>query len=294
MASLASRYKYTGQEEDEDTGLYYYKARYYDASVGRFVSADTTIPDEKNSQTYNRFMYVEGNPMKYSDPTGHLSVWWHVLITHTVVTIAKPYLIAKTAYSIYKSPLRWQNWTKMAALLCNVYSYYMAFEVASVDLGTQGTGHEDTRMHSMVGKGQSSDEADDDFWGYFENADNAHKLHAAQDRGTSSHYGHRWNNKVNWDPRNSHGKKWWNHLLGDNDPRSILLGTINSVLVVFNISRPISYPQFYKTHEPNLGKSKEKYPEPTKVNDILIFIIQGFSETEKSKSNSPLSLTCGL
>lgn len=64
------KYKYTGQEEDRETGLYYYKARYYDAALGRFISADSM--DFKNKPMgMNRYMYVDGNPVMYTDPTGH-------------------------------------------------------------------------------------------------------------------------------------------------------------------------------------------------------------------------------
>jgi RHS repeat-associated protein len=38
-------YKFTGQRLDESTGLYYYGARYYDPALGRFVQADTIVPD---------------------------------------------------------------------------------------------------------------------------------------------------------------------------------------------------------------------------------------------------------
>lgn len=67
----ASKYKYTGQEEDEDTGLYYYKARFYDSSVGRFVSADSVISNISNTQSYNRYMFVYANPISFCDPYGH-------------------------------------------------------------------------------------------------------------------------------------------------------------------------------------------------------------------------------
>jgi hypothetical protein len=39
--------------------------------LGRFVSADTIVPDPVNSQSWNRFAYVLGNPLKYTDPSGH-------------------------------------------------------------------------------------------------------------------------------------------------------------------------------------------------------------------------------
>ena len=48
-------------------------ARYYLPDVGRFVSADTIVPEATDPQGYNRYSYAYNNPVKYSDPTGHLS-----------------------------------------------------------------------------------------------------------------------------------------------------------------------------------------------------------------------------
>ena len=67
----ATNYKYTGQEEDPETGLYYYGARYYDPIIGRFISADTIVPNFADPQSLNRYSYVENNPLRYIDPTGH-------------------------------------------------------------------------------------------------------------------------------------------------------------------------------------------------------------------------------
>ncbi|MBU0505819.1 hypothetical protein KJ708_07505 [bacterium] len=65
---------YTGQQYDQASGLYYYKSRYYNPRIARFIQADTIIPDAENLQSYNRYSYVENNPLKYTDPTGHFSV----------------------------------------------------------------------------------------------------------------------------------------------------------------------------------------------------------------------------
>ncbi|MDR4493613.1 MAG: RHS repeat-associated core domain-containing protein [Nitrospirales bacterium] len=46
-------YKYTGKELDDSTGLYFYEARYYDAVLGRFISADTIVPDPTGSAAFN-------------------------------------------------------------------------------------------------------------------------------------------------------------------------------------------------------------------------------------------------
>jgi RHS repeat-associated protein len=69
--SLPTNYRYTGQELDIPTGLMYYGARYYDRTVGMFVSPDTLVPDPTHVYDYNRYMYAGGNPLKYNDPTGH-------------------------------------------------------------------------------------------------------------------------------------------------------------------------------------------------------------------------------
>ncbi len=71
--TLDVRHKYTGQEMDAEIGLYFYNARYYDPVLGRFTQADTIVPNPANPQTLNRYSYALNNPMRYTDPTGHLS-----------------------------------------------------------------------------------------------------------------------------------------------------------------------------------------------------------------------------
>ncbi|MEX5213392.1 MAG: DNRLRE domain-containing protein [Nitrospiraceae bacterium] len=67
-------YKYTGKELDSTTGLYYYAARYYDPALGRFISADTIVPNPRDPQELNRYTYAGNNPFKYTDPTGHFKL----------------------------------------------------------------------------------------------------------------------------------------------------------------------------------------------------------------------------
>ncbi len=75
QGSVNVKHKYTGQEEDAETGLYYYGARYYDPILGRFISADTIVPEPTNPQALNRYTYVLNNPLRYIDPTGHWGVY---------------------------------------------------------------------------------------------------------------------------------------------------------------------------------------------------------------------------
>jgi RHS repeat-associated protein len=69
-ASLSTR-GFTNQEQMADVCLDNYNARIYDPQIGRFMSADTEVPDLHNTQSYNRYTYVENGPLSYTDPTGH-------------------------------------------------------------------------------------------------------------------------------------------------------------------------------------------------------------------------------
>jgi RHS repeat-associated protein len=66
-----TRFTFTGKELDPATGLYYYNARWYDPDLGRFMTEDTYAGDPNNPRTLNRYVYVAGNPLRYTDPTGH-------------------------------------------------------------------------------------------------------------------------------------------------------------------------------------------------------------------------------
>ncbi len=69
--SLQTDFTFTGQKFDASAGLMYYGARYYDAALGRFISADTIVPSAGNPQALNRYAYTLNNPVRYVDPTGH-------------------------------------------------------------------------------------------------------------------------------------------------------------------------------------------------------------------------------
>jgi RHS repeat-associated protein len=64
--------RFTGQIEDATIGLYFYNARYYDPALGRFIAADTMVPEPGNPQDLNRYSYVRNNALRYVDPSGHM------------------------------------------------------------------------------------------------------------------------------------------------------------------------------------------------------------------------------
>lgn len=68
--AIDTTHRFTGQEFDAETGLYYYGGRYYDAETGRFISPDPFIQEPYNPQNLNRYTYVLNNPQNLIDPTG--------------------------------------------------------------------------------------------------------------------------------------------------------------------------------------------------------------------------------
>jgi RHS repeat-associated protein len=133
-------FRYTGRELDE-TGDYYYRARYYDPAVGRFVSEDPIgLAGGVNFYVYadsvgkpllietNRYSYVGNDPIDYIDPLG-LIKWRRVgfgalgaaegvqimavgatAITLTAVTTKSPTLTAIVGVEMV--PVFWAGWFK--------------------------------------------------------------------------------------------------------------------------------------------------------------------------------------
>jgi RHS repeat-associated protein len=67
MLDTIPRYLFNGKELDEETGMYYYGARYYAAWLCRFVSCDPLQHEQPNKTPYH---YCSNNPVNRIDPTG--------------------------------------------------------------------------------------------------------------------------------------------------------------------------------------------------------------------------------
>jgi RHS repeat-associated protein len=75
--SLTNPFRYTGREFDTETNLYFYRARYYDPTTGRFLSED---PMEFAAGDVNLYRYAYNNAENRTDPTGFWPTgrdkWW--------------------------------------------------------------------------------------------------------------------------------------------------------------------------------------------------------------------------
>jgi RHS repeat-associated protein len=67
------RFKFTGREYSPELGIYYYRARWYDPSSGRFISQD---PIGFSAGDVNLYRYVGNAPGDATDPSGLWASWW--------------------------------------------------------------------------------------------------------------------------------------------------------------------------------------------------------------------------
>lgn len=94
------RYRYTGKERDEETGLYYHGARYYSPWIGRWTASDPA----GNVDGTNTYAYVRGNPGRLTDPAGMASKETEVRLNHLleVTAAARP---TKTGWETILAPV---------------------------------------------------------------------------------------------------------------------------------------------------------------------------------------------
>jgi RHS repeat-associated protein len=70
MGHVDNDFLFTGEQMDDETGLIYLRARYYDPSVGRFITRDPILGNGYIPSTLNRYVYVGNNPINFIDPQG--------------------------------------------------------------------------------------------------------------------------------------------------------------------------------------------------------------------------------
>jgi large repetitive protein len=73
QGTFGNAFQFAGEQHDSSTGLDYLRARYYDASLGRFVSADPFAGSMTDPMSLHNYQYAHANPVRYTDPTGYMT-----------------------------------------------------------------------------------------------------------------------------------------------------------------------------------------------------------------------------
>jgi RHS repeat-associated protein len=72
--SLGGDFRFQGQWLETESGLYYMRARDYDAKTGLFLSRDAVDVQQQGVESFNPYQFAYNNPLIYSDPTGLISL----------------------------------------------------------------------------------------------------------------------------------------------------------------------------------------------------------------------------
>ncbi|MGB4923379.1 MAG: RHS repeat-associated core domain-containing protein, partial [Candidatus Nitrotoga sp.] len=207
---VPNRFGYTGQQYIAGLGLYYYKARWYSPTMGRFLETDPI----GYGDGVNWYAYVGNNPVNLVDPDGKLAFFWHAGIT---------YAAARDSGRGF------------------VDSLALAWNTMMVDKGTQSTAAIDANIHAMLGTIKDANGKDiyqtggqglQAINGIIANAPLPTAIHTTQDAATPDHYLKPWEGAgFNWDTIT--------HLVHDTFPS---VGTItNAYSNTMNVlSKPIA------------------------------------------------------
>ncbi len=91
QTDLPKRYRFTGKERDEESGLYYFGARYYAVYLGRWLNMDPIYLTDFNNSDRQAYGYTQGNPINAIDPDGRLV--WFLVAAVVIAIVAEPQVV---------------------------------------------------------------------------------------------------------------------------------------------------------------------------------------------------------
>jgi RHS repeat-associated protein len=130
QSAFPSKYGYAGEYFDEAGQLQYNRARWYDRSVGRFVSQDVHPGLDRAPITLNKFIYANSNPVNFTDPSGLFSMGDVMTAVDVAMTVDS---MATAVYnSLFATPAEEAEMTEAASLWDALYITRVAGSVMDV------------------------------------------------------------------------------------------------------------------------------------------------------------------
>lgn len=151
-------FKYAGEYQDSESGLYYLNARYYDPSMGRFLNEDSYEGQIDNPLSLNNYAYVNNNPLGYIDPSGHITESYNDGALRNLLKDARNQVTSKSdvLYSKYKAKITeiYGNFTDE-----NTYNYLFDLTTGTSPYGNS-TGKSDWAIGQLISAYQADEAAD--------------------------------------------------------------------------------------------------------------------------------------
>jgi RHS repeat-associated protein len=101
---------FTAHEHLDELTLIHMNGRIYDPALGRFMTADPYVQSPGNLQSYNRYSYVNNNPLGYSDPSGYgrlrigpVKISWSSNDIKTIAAVGAAIFVPQFASSFFVS-----------------------------------------------------------------------------------------------------------------------------------------------------------------------------------------------
>ncbi len=137
--------RYAGYQYDEETGHYYLNARYYDPRVARFLTEDTFKGYADDPLSLNLYTYCSNNPIRYYDPTGHLSEEQKQTTYDTIQNMVEKgtiteemAAIATLNITLYNGPTaaEMSEYTRISNFKNSLYGSQNSYKAGKIDKGT--------------------------------------------------------------------------------------------------------------------------------------------------------------